>query len=298
MLRCDKCSERAVYLRRYSGQRFCREHFIEYFEGKVAKTIRKEKMVERGDKVGVGVSGGKDSLTTLFLLKKFSDKLGLEIHAIAVDEGVAGYREKTLSAARTFCAQHGLPLHTVTFKESFGVTLDTARGKGNACTYCGVLRRRLLNDKARELGLEKLATGHNLDDEVQAIMMNYLSGDLERIATYGSRERGADFVERIKPLAEMPEKEVALYAVLRGLMASFEECPYSAEGLRSKVRSWLNALEKNHPGIKFSILRGYRKMQPYFGDYTARELKHCRSCGEASAREVCKVCRLLEEIKV
>jgi uncharacterized protein (TIGR00269 family) len=298
MLRCDKCGERAVYLRRYSGQRFCREHFIEYFEGRAARTMKQGKMLEEGDKIGVGVSGGKDSLTTLFLLKKLEEKYDLELHAIAVDEGIPGYREETLRAAGTFCARHGVTLHRVSFKDSFGFALSGVEKKRNACTYCGVLRRKLLNDKAKELGLNKLATGHNLDDEVQAIMMNYLSGDPERIARYGSRESSADFVQRIKPLAELPEKEVALYALLRGLGASFAECPYADEGLRSRVRDWLNALEKEHAGIKFSVLGGYRKMQPYLQELASREIKRCERCGSAASGVVCKACQLLEEIKI
>lgn len=296
MLRCDKCSGRAVYLRRYSGQRFCREHFLEYFEARAVRTMRQGEMLEEGDLVGVGVSGGKDSLTTLFLLEKLRDKYALELHAIAVDEGIPGYREETLRAARRFCSRYGIRLHEVSFEEGYGFTLSGADRKRNACTYCGVLRRKLLNDKARDLGLSKLATGHNLDDEVQVVMMNYLSGDLERIARYGSPGDGVDFVRRIKPLAEMPEKEVALYALLRGLEASFAECPYAREGLRFKVRSWLNSLEKEHAGIKFSILRGYRKLLPFLRELGNREIRRCERCGSAASGVVCKACQLLEEI--
>ena len=298
MQRCDRCSEDAVYLRRYSGQRMCREHFLNYFEEKVVKTIKKEKMLQRGDKGGVGVSGGKDSLTTLHMLKNLQEDLDLEVHAIAVDEGVKGYRADTLGAAKNFCSREKIPLHVVSFKAGLGFTLDEVHKKRSPCAYCGVFRRKLLNETGIKLGLDKLATGHNLDDEVQAIMMNYISGDVERIARYGSGDGKGGFVKRIKPLAEMPEKEVALYALLWDLGASFAECPYAGGTLRSKVRDWINALEKDHPGIKFSILAGSRKMQPLLRNAASKELKKCEKCGAPSSGSVCKACLLLEEINL
>lgn len=298
MLRCDRCSEDAVYLRRYSGQRMCREHFLDYFEQKVIRTVKKERMLRRGDIVGVGVSGGKDSLTTLHMLKNLERELDLEVHAIAVDEGVEGYRAETLEAADAFCRKEGIPLHVVSFKSGLGFTLDEVDKKRSPCTYCGVFRRRLLNDAGIKLGLDKLATGHNLDDEVQAIMMNYISGDIERIARYGSGAGKHGLVQRIKPLAEMPEKEVALYALFRDLGASFKECPYAGGALRSMVRDWINALEKDHPGIKFSILAGSRKMQPLLKTGASKELRKCEKCGAPSSGSVCKACLLLEEINL
>jgi uncharacterized protein (TIGR00269 family) len=298
MQRCDRCSGDAVYLRRYSGQRMCEEHFLKYFEGKVVKTMKKEGMLRDGEKVGVGVSGGKDSLTTLHMLKNLEKDLDLRVYAIAVDEGVEGYRAGTLRAAEAFCRKRGIPLYVVSFKEDLGFTLDEVVKKRNPCTYCGVFRRKLLNAAAVELGLDKLATGHNLDDEVQAIMMNYLSGDVERIARYGSGEGKDGLVQRIKPLAVMPEKEVALYAFLKGLGASFAECPYAGGAMRSKVRDWINALERDHPGIKFSILAGSRKMQPFLKSSLSKELRKCEKCGAPTSGPVCKACLLLEEINL
>jgi tRNA(Ile)-lysidine synthase TilS/MesJ len=223
VLNCDKCGERAVYSRRYSGQRFCEEHFLSYFEAKVRRTLLSGGMLKRGDIVAVGLSGGKDSLTTLYLLDKMREQLVLDLHAIAVDEGIKAYRGKTLAAAEAFCSTRKIPLSIVSIEERYGFTLDDAAkvGKNQACTYCGVFRRKLLNEKALELGADKLATGHNLDDEAQVIMMNYVSGDVARVARYASEAMVRGFVRRIKPLGEMPEKEVALYALLRDLGASF-----------------------------------------------------------------------------
>lgn len=294
-LGCTKCREKAVYHRRYSGQRFCREHFLQYFESKVGKTIQKYKMIERGEKIGVALSGGKDSITMLSLLNGLGKK-NLEICAIGVDEGIKGYRNATIKSASSFCSERNIPLHIVSFRKRFGTTLDKMmRQEKNACTYCGVLRRRVLSEKARELGMDKLATGHNLDDEVQAIMMNYIRGDVERLVRLKRSLSHEKFMPRIKPLSEMPEREVALYALLRDFPASFAECPYSLGTFRAGIRDFINELEKNNAGIKFSILKGYQKLLPYLELKIA--MRECEICGEPTSQKICKTCLLVKALE-
>jgi len=295
---CSICGRRACYVRRYSGQRFCAEHFLDYFERKVRQTMLRYGMLERGERVGVAVSGGKDSLTMLSILHSLSDKLDLELQAILIDEGIAGYREETIKRARRFCKKLGVPLSTVSFKDRLGFSLDemVERSRRNACTFCGVFRRKLLNDAARELACDKLATGHNLDDEVQAIVMNYLRGDIERLLRLGTNAGSGELVPRVKPLMEMPEKEVALYALLSGIPASFEECPYAEQSFRTEVREMINRLEENNPGIKFSILRGYQKLLPCLKSHPQKALRRCANCGAPTSGERCKACLLLEEL--
>lgn len=291
---CDRCSETSIYLRRSSGQRFCSEHFIEYFEKKVKKTVLKERMIERGEKTGVALSGGKDSTTVLKILTK----MGFEVCAILIDEGIEGYREKTIKDAKKLCKKLEVRLHVVSFKEAFGHTLDEIKKNApeNACTYCGVFRRMLLNKKAGQLGLDKLATGHNLDDETQAILMNYIRADLNRLVRLGISSDKKGMVKRIKPLKEMPEKEVALFTHLKGLDVSFDECPYQIS-FRSGIRDFINRLEDENPGIKFSILRGYQKIFPYISKHELQKLKRCERCGGPSSQKTCKTCKLLDTIK-
>jgi len=289
-MRCDRCDNNAVYHRRYSGQKFCKDHFIGYFEEKVKRTIKNYGMIEPGERVGVALSGGKDSITALYLLNQLND---IELFAIAIDEGIEGYREKTLKTAREFCKENDIPLSIVSFAKSFGKTVDETSGK-NACSFCGVLRRRLLNDKAKELKLEKLATGHNLDDETQAIMLNYVRGDLDRLYRLSNTKRSEKFVRRVKPLQEMPEKEVGLFAILN-FDIDFSECPYASSSFRTGIRDFINDLEKDNPGIKFSIQRGYQKLMPYLDSYPRKDLKDCQLCGEPTSGDICKVCDLLKK---
>ncbi|MFQ6137288.1 MAG: TIGR00269 family protein [Candidatus Hydrothermarchaeales archaeon] len=296
-MRCDKCNEKAIYSRRYSGQKFCNGHFEEYFEGKVRREIINGKLIEKGQRIGVGLSGGKDSITLLYILGGISNDLDLEVHAISVDEGIVGYREGGLRVAKKFCSELEVPWHVVSFKDAFGKTLDemVEVGELGPCTYCGVFRRKLLNEKARELAVEKLATGHNLDDEVQAIAMNYIRGDIEGLIRLGRGVVNESLVRRIKPLREMPEKEVALFTILNDFNVSFDECPYADESFRGEIRDFINQLESNHPGIKFSILRGYEKILPSL-DVEQRSLRRCIKCGGPTPQDICKACALLDAL--
>ncbi len=296
MALCSVCKEQAIYLRRYSGQSFCGECFVSYFEDKAVATVRKGKMLEKGEKIGIALSGGKDSLATLSILSNLAEKLDLKLHAIAVDEGIKGYREGTLQIAERFCRELGVPLHIESFKEHIGYELDeiTKVGKLKPCSYCGVFRRRIMNVKAGELGISKLATGHNLDDEAQAVTMNYLRADIEKLRRMRSEASNPKLVRRIKPLSEMPEKEVALYTIIKGFEAPFTECPYANGAFRIDIRDFLNDLESKHPGTKYSVMRGYERILP--GLAGVGEFETCKVCGEPTSAGTCKACELLQEI--
>ncbi|MBN1455628.1 MAG: tRNA 2-thiocytidine biosynthesis protein TtcA, partial [Methanomicrobia archaeon] len=183
-MNCSKrsCGNSAIIHQRYSGLHLCDRHFIEDVERKVKREMRKQLMVERNDTIAVALSGGKDSSALLLMLTRlFHNRPDLSFFAIAVDEGIHGFRAVTLAHAEQLANRLGVDFYCYSFTEEFGVTLDqiAARGFEQApCTFCGVLRRKLLDRKAKELGATKVATAHNLDDEVQTIMINYLRGDL------------------------------------------------------------------------------------------------------------------------
>jgi uncharacterized protein (TIGR00269 family) len=297
-MRCS-CDKKAIYIRRYSGQRFCGTCFNEYFKNKVWETIRKEKMIGKGDKIVVAISGGKDSTVLLHTLSDIASQMEITLDAVIVDEGIKGYRKQGLEAAENTCNTLGVPLHVVSFEEGIGFTQDSLQKKGDRkpCTYCGVFRRRLLNKKVIELGFDKLAVGHNLDDEAQVVLMNYLNADIERLHRLKGESTNPQLIKRIKPLSKLPEKEVMLYAHLNKLEISTDECPYANENHRTEVRDFLNRLEENRPGIKFSVVRGWERI---INSSTNRGTgtRTCSSCGQPSGNDFCRVCELTEEIKI
>ena len=106
---CKNCQEKPVINLPNSNVKLCKNHFIKYFEKKVLKTIRKFKLIEKGDNIGVAVSGGKDSLTVLNILSMIKQrKRIIEIGAIAIDEGIHGYRSKTLEDAKAYCKKNNI----------------------------------------------------------------------------------------------------------------------------------------------------------------------------------------------
>jgi uncharacterized protein (TIGR00269 family) len=301
-MRCSKrtCPNPAVIHQKYSGLHLCEAHFVEDVERKVKREMRKQLMVERGDRIAVAVSGGKDSSALLYMFKKiFHDRKDLEFFVLSVDEGINGYRSITLSNAEKMAERLGVDFFRVSFEEEFGFMVDeiAARGFEQApCTFCGVLRRKLMNKKAKELGATKVATAHNLDDEVQTILINYIRGDIERLGRL--RGRREEFVPRIKPLKDVPEKEVALYAILADIPIITDGCPYAARSFRFTVKQMLNELERKHPGTKYSLMRGYERLSELLPKaHPGRKLLRCERCGDASASRICKACEILDMMK-
>ncbi|MEA3458453.1 MAG: tRNA 2-thiocytidine biosynthesis TtcA family protein, partial [Candidatus Thermoplasmatota archaeon] len=190
---CSKCNKPAVTFIRYNGTHLCKDHFIQYFERRVKKDIKKQGKTENGSKIGVAISGGKDSLVALHIINDiFSKRREIDIIAITVDEGIKDYRNKSIEIAANYCKKLGVKHHVVTFKEMVGKTLDEIASKNNElgeCSYCGVFRRLCLNSKSKELRITKLVTGHNLDDMAQSILMNFTNGDVQKLARLGPHQK-------------------------------------------------------------------------------------------------------------
>lgn len=306
---CSICRRReAFFLRPYSGERLCKRCFISSIEDKVRATIANYKMLEFNDRIAVAVSGGKDSLSLLHILAKIEkDYPKASMVAISVDEGIKGYRDEALRLASLNCRKLNVDHHVISFKELYGYTLDEivtrlredGREGLTPCAYCGVLRRKALNVIARKVGATKLATAHTLDDEVQTVMLNILHGDVMRIM----REKPVTdevwkFIKRIKPLCEIPERESALYAYIKGIRFQSMPCPYASEAMRSDIRVFLNRMEEKHPGIKFTIFRSAERIRQALGKIEPKiTLRECMSCGELTTKEVCQACELLQRIK-
>jgi len=163
-----------------------------------------------------------------------------------------------------------------------------------ACSFCGVLRRRALNEAAKEVDADRLATGHTLDDMAQSALLNLLRGDIGKMASLdpgGYTSPG--FVRRIKPLCEVPERETTLYAYLQGFELQSTPCPYAGEAMREDARAFLGDMEARRPGTLFTIYNTALKLIPATASPTA--MKTCKICGEPSVGETCRVCQLIQD---
>ncbi len=306
--KCSQCKRKETFFNRvYSGERLCKKCFAQSVEDKVRATLVRFKMLSYNDCVAVAVSGGKDSITLLEVLAKMERKYPrAKLVAVTVDEGIANYRDEALEITAATCKRLSILHHIVSFKQLYGYTLDEMviqlRKRGSEltpCAFCGVLRRKAMNLAALGVKADKIATGHTLDDEVQTSLMNIFHGDIAKLA---SEKPVTDvvhpkLVQKVKPMCEIPEKESALYAYVKGFKFQSTPCPYAGEALRNDIRSLLNRMEDHHAGTKFTVSKSIEKIRPALATLLEKgNFKECRECGDPSAGEVCRACQLLKQI--
>ncbi|MDM7912261.1 MAG: TIGR00269 family protein [Methanotrichaceae archaeon] len=298
--KCDKCHSRAIIFQKYSGMRLCSVHFEEDVRRKIRESIRETGIFARRARVAVALSGGRDSSVLLCVLKDlFSKRKDVELVAIMIDEGIEGYRPKTLGFAKALAERLEVPYVTKSFKDAFCVTADEVASQERdqaTCSFCSVMKRSLLAKAARELNADALATGHNLDDEAQMIFQSYLKGDIDSLFRLRSQRSQPGLVHWIKPLRRIPEEEVALYAMTH-CPSSVDSggCPHGKDAMRLEIKNMLNDFEARHPGTKYSLLRSLDRILDLQSD-PAFLVTPCQRCGEPCDGAVCQSCRMLARV--
>ncbi len=263
--------------------------------------LRRQIDLKGGERIAVAVSGGKDSTVALELVMKILGKRrDLEFCAVTVDEGIAGYRESSIPIVAEQCRRLNIKHVVASFQSLFGATMDEIASRDRAlstCSYCGVLRRTAMNRAARSWGATIMATGLNLDDTAQSILMNFARGDVSSLARLGPHTTvQPGLVPRIQPLRSIPESEILLYAISNGLKHHDLECPYAPEALRNSYRSVISELEDKYPGTRHSILKSYDEILPALGGIFPKGALRACACGEPTISKVCKACELLESL--
>ena len=305
-MNCSKCNENdGVFKRAYSGEILCKSCFLISIETKVLHTISKYSMIGYGQRISVGVSGGKDSLTLLSVLKKILKKNNAnDVIAITIDEGIENYRDESLGIVKNHCDKINIPFKVFSYKDLFGTSMDEAmlkrpsKKKFSSCSICGAFRRRALDMAAKSVNADLMATAHNLDDHIQTFMINLISGDTDRIGwMYPTPVEYDGGLKKIKPFLELYENEIVFYAFLSGIEFQAEQCPYMNESIRSDFRDFFNNLEKTHPGIKYNCYNSVNKLSKILHDSNQNLSPHskraCLKCGNTSSNEVCSVCKTI-----
>lgn len=289
---CDHCTNPAVYLDRGTKIHLCKDHLMQSVETQVRKYLKNTS--DLPETIGIAFSGGKDSTALLTVFSRIRADIPCRFIALTVDEGIEGYRQDTIRAAEETCRKLDVKHHIIRFSDLFGSSLDTlvAGSERNACTICGILRRRALEILARERDIRVLATGHNQDDHAQTTLMNAISGDVKKVfAGYGP---STWYARRIKPFARVSEREVTLYAMLTGYFRDLPECPYAITSLRGEVRTLLYQYEREHPGAMRNAARCEEELREKFGDRFEREpYQTCSICGWPGSGKICQVCTVL-----
>ena len=300
-MKCDKCENTAVYSRKYSGENLCSQCFSNSILHKAAKTISKYKMIKNNELVCVAVSGGKDSLVLLDILNKMSKTHNFRIFVVTIDEGIPGYRDEALKIVENFCTQLNIQYKTFSYKKIFDLTLTESLELRNdqklsSCSICGTFRRRALDHAAKTINADTIATGHNLDDNLQTFLINILSGDAKKIG-WMDPDTSSNKVRKIKPLSEIYESEIVFYAFTNNLPFQTEPCPHMNEGIRTEIREFLNSLELNHDGIKNNMYRTILKISQFMNESNHKEKRMCLVCGNQCTSRICSVCNMLTNLK-
>jgi len=305
-MKCIKCGEKAViHLRQHNTLALCKEDFLAWVPEQTQRFIEKYRMFGRSDRALVAVSGGKDSLSLWDILWRLGySTTGLYI-GLGIDGGI-GYSDTSLKMCEKFAAERGLQLQVVDAPAEYGGTIpelseSTHRGRKKPCAVCGLVKRHIMNRAAREGGYDVLVTGHNLDDEASILMantLNWISGYLLR--QWPVLEAGpGGLVRKAKPLCRLYERDMAAYALLRGIEYVYEECPYSHGSKSLFYKEMLNRLEAERPGAKMSFYVAFleAKEQGLFASSTdpaLERLHNCPSCGQpTTAPGECAFCRML-----
>lgn len=272
--------------------------FKEKFEKRVKDTIKRYNLLKKDDRVLVAISGGKDSTSCLYLLNKF----GYQTEGLHIDLEMGDWSNKNIENVRELCKKYNIRLHIVSMREIYGSSVCYIKEKIgeeiSRCMICGVMKKWVLNRFARKIKADKIATGHNLDDEAQTVLMNYFKGNLMLGVNSGpitGTIEDKKFVPRIKPLYFSPEKENYRYAKIMKFPVLFQRCPCAVGTYRVETRAFLDKLGDK---AKKNIVENFLRKLPELRERVPKtELKYCKYCGEPARNEVCKNCSFVLKIR-
>jgi len=304
-MKCKKCGLKAAVNMRQHKLALCKEHYLEWLPEQTERFIKKYGMFLHNDRILVAVSGGKDSLSLWDILHRLGYQTdGLYI-GLGIDEGI-GYSTESHSLCEEFAAENGMKLHVVDFPKEYSQTIPmlaeaSHRGKEKPCAVCGLAKRHVMNRIARDLGYDVLATGHNLDDEAAVLFANTLQWSGNYLLRQSPVLQGTPGLARkVKPLCRFYEREMAAYALLRGIKYIYEECPFAEGSTTIYYKELLNRLETDKPGSKQTFYLRFLEAREaglfLIPTEPPDNLHACPSCGQpTSTDDLCSFCRMIQK---
>lgn len=215
--------------------------------GSIRKAVQTYKLIEDGDHVAVAVSGGKDSLVMLQGLSEYHRFAGIDykLTALTIDPCFNG-KSGDYSAVQRLCDKLDIPY--VIEKTDIATVVFDIRKEKNPCSLCAKMRRGALHERAKSLGCNKLALGHNNDDVVETFIMNLFREG--RIACFAPKS----YLTRrdltvIRPLCLAPEAQVRVAAKHEGIEIVKSVCPADTHTKRQETKDWLYSMERQDKGF-------------------------------------------------
>lgn len=228
---------------------------------KATKAILEHHMIEDGDRVMVGLSGGKDSWALLKILHVLRERAPIDFSIVAVNVD-SGYEEYKHGVIASTCAERGWELrieHT-----TIGAVMDDILDPdATPCSLCARLRRGVLYRLATEVGATKIALGHHSDDFIETLLINaFFAGSLKAMPARLVSDDGKHVV--VRPLVYVSEDEARLYTKECGLPVIGCCCPVCGDLSlqRQRIKRMLMQMEREHPGVKSSLLKALGNVMP------------------------------------
>jgi len=222
------------------------------------KAVSDYNMIQKGDKIAVGVSGGKDSLTLLLVLNRLREFLpeSFEVTAVCL---TLGFDNEDISPLENLCKEKGIPF--IKKETLIGKIIFDVRNEKNPCSLCANLRRGALHNTAVELGCNKVALGHHLDDVIETFFLSLLyEGRINTFepVTYLSRKN----LHLIRPLVYMPEFEIKSFIRKNNIQIVENPCPANCKTSRQFVKDLIQNLCTKDPIIKTRVFGAIKRHFP------------------------------------
>lgn len=230
---------------------------MQYISGLIRQAVTEYNMIENGDKVAVGVSGGKDSITLLAGLYKLKQYAGIdfELCAIIMDTCVNG-ENTDYSVIEKFCAERDIPCY-IKRTELWDIIFNV-RKESNPCSLCARMRRGILHDMAKEYSCNKIALGHHFDDAIETFFMNLFEEG--RIGCFSPKS----YLSRkdlylIRPLVYARESEVIAAVKRNNLPVVKSLCPVDKTTQREETKKWIATMCEKDPSFKKKIFGAMKR---------------------------------------
>ncbi len=292
-MKCSKCGKEAIVLLRYAKLALCKEHYVEYVERKIMKVLKKAFNLGLPKRVLVAISGGKDSMSLLYALHSLSKSMDFTLLALFIDLGIPNLSSVAKSVVKRVCEKLGVKLLIVDLREILKLSLPelAKKVKRDYCSVCGLVKRYIMNAAGVEANAI-VATGHHLDDVVSYVVKGILfPGGSEGIKVGAILPPSEGACAKIRPLIRISEREVLLYAILKGVEYVEAECPYAPRNSVDKyIKKMLSKLEALSPGIKLGILSKHEAKYSDLKEFQA-SARTCSTCGLISSGDTCSFCK-------
>ena len=221
--------------------------------GLVRRCIEDYDMIRPGDKIAVGVSGGKDSLILLKILAGLRAYSDFELAAITIDMGLG----MDYSGIQTMCDELQVPYHLI--KTEIGPIIFDYRKEKNPCSMCSKMRRGALNQALLDLGLNKLALGHHYDDAVETFVMSLIyEGRISCFQPVTNLDRTG--IIQIRPMLYIHERTVDSFAQRMALPVVENRCPVDKHTKREEIKELVYELTARYPDLKERIFGAMQRL--------------------------------------